>query len=117
MENFIKITKKHFCETLCNQSSIFVSSGIANESFLTDKLTEIIAACNNIDANNDNTRTGKLKSNCIEFINQQNEISRLYFDQIDTNYTFYNLSNIYLCRIHYKSADYYRYIIYKAVGI
>ena len=115
MEKFNQITKKYFCETLCNNPSILVSSGMANEYFIEDRLNDIISACESINANNDNTRTGKQKSNCIEFTNKHNEISRLYFDQIDTNYTFYNLSNIYICRIHYKSIDKYRYIIYTTI--
>lgn len=115
MEKFKQITKKYFCETLCNYTSILVSSGMANEYFIDNRLNDIVLACESINANNDNTRTGKQKSNCIEFINQKGEISKLYFDQIDTNYTFYNLSNIYICRIHYKSIDKYRYIIYKTI--
>ena len=113
MEKFKQITKKYFCQTLCNHPSILVSSGMANEYFIEDRLNDIILACES--TNNDNTRTGKQKSNCIEFTNKHNEISRLYFDQIDTNYTFYNLSNIYICRIHYKSIDKYRYIIYTTI--
>lgn len=115
MEKFKQITKKYFCETLCNLPSILVSSGMANEYFVDDRLNDIILACESINANNDNTRTCKQKSNCIEFINKHNEISRLYFDQKDTKYTFYNLGNIYISRIHYKSIDKYRYIIYKTI--
>ena len=102
MEKFKQITKKYFCQTLCNHPSILVSSVMANEYFIDNRLNDIILACESINANNDNTRTGKLKSNCIEFKNKRDEISRLYFDQIDTKYTFYNLGNMYICQIHYK---------------
>lgn len=115
MEKFSQITKKYFVETLCNHPSILVSSGMANEYFIDNRLNDIILACESINANNDNTRTGKQKSNCIEFTNTRNEISRLYFDQIDTKYVFYNVGNIYICRIHYKSIDKCRYIIYKTI--
>lgn len=115
MEKFSQITKKYFCETLSNYPSILVSAGMANEYFIEDRSNDIILACESINANNDNTRTGKLKSNCIEFKNKHDEISRLYFDQTDTKYTFYNLENIYICRIHYNSIDKCRYIIYKTI--
>lgn len=115
MEKFKQITKKYFCQTLCNHPSILVSSGMANEYFIDNRLNDIILACESINANNDNTRTGKLKSNCIEFKNKRDEISRLYFDQIDTKYTFYNLENMYICRIHYKSIEKCRYIIYTTI--
>ena len=112
MEQFTQITKKYFCDTVCGVPSIFVGSGIANEAFLQDRREDIMTECKGIDIDKAVQRIGKMKSNAIEFSDQQGEISRLGFDQVDTKDTFFNMENIFICRRYYKEQDKYRYMIY-----
>ena len=115
MEQFTQITKKYFCDTICRTPSIFVGSGMANGFFLQDRSKDIITECKGIDIEKAAQRIGKMKSNAIEFADQQGEISRLGFDQVDTKDTFFSLENILICRRYYKSLDKYRYVIYMTV--
>ena len=112
MEQFTQITKKYFCDTICRIPSIFVGSGMANEFFLQDRCKDIVTKCKGIDVEKATQRIGKMKSNAIEFTDQQGEISRIGFDQVNTKDTFFNLGNIFICRRYYKDSDKYRYIIY-----
>ena len=115
MEQFTQITKRYFCDTVCRIPSIFVGSGMANEAFLQDRREDIATECKGIDVEKATLRIGKMKSNAIEFTDQQGEISRLGFDQVDTKDTFFILENIFVCRRYYKGLDKYRYMIYMTV--
>lgn len=112
MEQFTQITKKHFCDTLCRVPSVFVGSGMASGFYIQDRRKDIVTECKAVDIEKAVKRIGKMKSNAIEFVDEQGETSRLGFDQADTKDIFFKLENIFICRRYYKGLDKYRYMIY-----
>lgn len=115
MNNFVKITKKKFCEDISANGVIFVQGGFTSLTLDNSVFeSEIIKTCEDINTDEVEKSFCVIKSNHFQRTLPDGNISYFHFDTKGSK-TYYAYNNIRVIEVKYKDYDRNNYLIYLCV--
>lgn len=112
MNTFTQITKRRFIDDMVKSPVIFISGGFTIKTLENPDFVEsIIALCGNTDVGNSEHCRFRERSNFMERILPNGDVSRL--DTYKAN--FYTYNNIYIVEKRGENGDRNNYVIYLSV--